>query len=50
MFRLILGLEKPDSGVILFGTSAGDTGNNDIKHLPAWYQNLILAGSGECVP
>ena len=31
MFRLILGLEKPDSGVILFGTSAGDTGNNDIK-------------------
>ena len=31
LFRLILGLEKPDSGVILFGTSAGDTGNNDIK-------------------
>ena len=31
MFRLILGLEKPDSGVILFGTPAGDTGNNDIK-------------------
>ena len=31
MFRLILGLERPDSGVILFGTSAGDTGNNDIK-------------------
>ena len=31
MFRLILGLEKPDSGVMLFGTSAGDTGNNDIK-------------------
>ena len=31
LFRLILGLEKPDSGVILFGTSAGNTGNNDIK-------------------
>jgi len=31
LFRLILGLERPDSGVILFGTSAGDTGNNDIK-------------------
>ena len=31
MFRLILGLEKPDSGVILFSTSAGETGNNDIK-------------------
>ena len=31
MFRLILGLEKPDSGVILFGTSAGNTVNNDIK-------------------
>lgn len=31
LFRLILGLEKPDSGVILFGTSAGNTVNNDIK-------------------
>ena len=31
MFRLILGLEKPDSGVILFGTPAENPGNNDIK-------------------
>ena len=31
MFRLILGLEKPDSGVIQFGIPAGDPGNNDIK-------------------
>lgn len=31
MFRLILGLEKPDSGVILFGTPTENPGNNDIK-------------------
>ena len=31
LFRLILGLEKPDSGVILFGTPAENPGNNDIK-------------------
>ena len=31
MFRLILGLEKPDSGVIQFGIPAGDPGNNNIK-------------------
>ena len=31
LFRLILGLEKPDSGVILFGTSAGNTVNNGIS-------------------
>lgn len=31
LFRLILGLEKPDSGVILFDAPAGDPGNNDIK-------------------
>ncbi|MEI3180930.1 MAG: ATP-binding cassette domain-containing protein [Lachnospiraceae bacterium] len=31
LFRLILGLEKPDSGAILFGTPAENPGNNDIK-------------------
>ena len=31
MFRLILGLEKPDSGVILFGTPTENPSNNDIK-------------------
>ena len=31
LFRLILGLEKPDSGVIRFGIPAGDPSNNNIK-------------------
>ena len=31
MFRLILGLEKPDSGVIQFGIPAGEPCNNNIK-------------------